>query len=458
MNTKAPCSPSADIDKAMEGLQQLLETIGDPDHGSVTSLPTSSPDRSAHVGHSTDPQLEKSGLSMSHPDTPVASLKQKPPDVPQPNPLSHTEKGNTHESLVSNSAGETNRSPQSVNQKPGNSVTFSLPEYGQRVINRPGYHGVPNDIVGEPAHLPNSCTGEVDIKRNVTEHNWRDSMDEPRLLLCPAPTDKDATHLSVSRDNVFAGKQKHGPGKTSVGNGTPTGVEVDVPMSCPHPRTLDQTDGAYGDHDSTSESGSYDFTPDDAIRALNRKEEQMKLVDKLFPNYPDEVPKFTAPDGGYAWVVLAASFLLQGITIALPLSFGVLYLELLSYFEDSNTKTAWIGSIAAGFGLGAGPISSILCNYVGYRLTCIIGGLVAALGLFVSSFAPNVYMLCGSFGVLTGVLFDYSKMYFPALLFGASVSLLAAVIFFILVVDQFLQHKTGGEMRGRPDIEEDNFL
>jgi chromate transport protein ChrA len=49
-----------------------------------------------------------------------------------------------------------------------------------------------------------------------------------------------------------------------------------------------------------------------------------------------------------------------------------------------------------------GPVSSMLCNYLGYRITCCIGGFVAAVGLFISSFAPNIFMLYGTFGVLTG--------------------------------------------------------
>ena len=51
------------------------------------------------------------------------------------------------------------------------------------------------------------------------------------------------------------------------------------------------------------------------------------------------------PDGGWGWFVVLASFLLQMVSQGTTMSFGVLFTDLLDYFEASETTTSWIGSI-----------------------------------------------------------------------------------------------------------------
>jgi hypothetical protein len=60
-----------------------------------------------------------------------------------------------------------------------------------------------------------------------------------------------------------------------------------------------------------------------------------------------------APDGGYGWVIVFASFWIQFL-IAMPMVYGVLYVDLLEAFERSNADTAWPGSIATGLALALG--------------------------------------------------------------------------------------------------------
>ena len=52
-----------------------------------------------------------------------------------------------------------------------------------------------------------------------------------------------------------------------------------------------------------------------------------------------------APDGGWGWVVVAASFTIQALTIGVTYTFGVLYVDLLRVFQAGEFTTAWIGSI-----------------------------------------------------------------------------------------------------------------
>ena len=59
-------------------------------------------------------------------------------------------------------------------------------------------------------------------------------------------------------------------------------------------------------------------------------------------------------DGGWGWVVVAASLLCNIIVDGVCFSFGVLYLELLDAFGESKGKTAWVGSLVPGMYLGMG--------------------------------------------------------------------------------------------------------
>lgn len=48
------------------------------------------------------------------------------------------------------------------------------------------------------------------------------------------------------------------------------------------------------------------------------------------------------PDGGYGWVVVFASLMVSLIADGVSFSFGLLYSELLDYFHEGTTKTAWV--------------------------------------------------------------------------------------------------------------------
>ncbi len=45
----------------------------------------------------------------------------------------------------------------------------------------------------------------------------------------------------------------------------------------------------------------------------------------------------------------------------------------------------------------------MVMNHYGTRLTMFSGGLIAAMGLLISSFATNIYTVIISFGVMTGM-------------------------------------------------------
>lgn len=76
--------------------------------------------------------------------------------------------------------------------------------------------------------------------------------------------------------------------------------------------------------------------------------------------------------------------------------------------------SAWIGSIAFGMNFLCGPIASNLCQRFGYRIVAAVGGLIAALGLLLTSFTNSLYLIYLTYSVLWG--FGSSLNYAPTML------------------------------------------
>ncbi|XP_026840668.1 monocarboxylate transporter 14 [Drosophila persimilis] len=109
------------------------------------------------------------------------------------------------------------------------------------------------------------------------------------------------------------------------------------------------------------------------------------------------------PDGGYGWVVVFASLVVSLIADGLSFSFGLINAELLEYFGQSTSKTAWISSLFFSVPLLMGPIWSNLVDKYGCRKMTIIGGLVSAVGFAMSSFCNSIEMLMVTFGIISGL-------------------------------------------------------
>lgn len=50
-------------------------------------------------------------------------------------------------------------------------------------------------------------------------------------------------------------------------------------------------------------------------------------------------------DRGWAWMVLLAAVLLQGLTLGFPSGIGVFFTDLQHEFQASNSETSWFPSI-----------------------------------------------------------------------------------------------------------------
>ncbi|ELT96150.1 hypothetical protein CAPTEDRAFT_179028 [Capitella teleta] len=109
--------------------------------------------------------------------------------------------------------------------------------------------------------------------------------------------------------------------------------------------------------------------------------------------------------GLYSVALVLAAFLLNALSCGISYTFGLYYIEFLEVFKEGSVVTSWIGSINYAVQCGTGPMASVLANHIGIRWTTILGGLVTALGLFITAFANNIYVVIASLGVITGVGF-----------------------------------------------------
>ncbi|XP_060892734.1 monocarboxylate transporter 2 [Labrus mixtus] len=110
-----------------------------------------------------------------------------------------------------------------------------------------------------------------------------------------------------------------------------------------------------------------------------------------------------APDGGYAWFVLLACFLVYGLTFGVIKAFGVFYVEIHQHFETTATGTSWITSIAVATFHTMAPVASALSTHYSHRSVVIMGGLISSLGVMFGSFSRNVIELYLTVGFLNGL-------------------------------------------------------
>ncbi|XP_068631881.1 monocarboxylate transporter 9-like [Battus philenor] len=120
------------------------------------------------------------------------------------------------------------------------------------------------------------------------------------------------------------------------------------------------------------------------------------------------------PDGGWGWVVVFASFMVNLIADGITFSFGVFYPHFLEYFGEGKGKTALIAGIFMAMPLLSGPIASFLTDRYGCRRMTIFGAILASIGFVISAFVDNVETLFLTFGIMAG--------------FGLSLCYVAAVV------------------------------
>ncbi|NXY76863.1 MOT6 protein, partial [Glareola pratincola] len=108
-------------------------------------------------------------------------------------------------------------------------------------------------------------------------------------------------------------------------------------------------------------------------------------------------------DQGWAWMVLLAAVLLQGLTLGFPSCIGVFFTDLQHDFQASNSETSWFPSIMVAVLHGGGPLCSILVKRFGCRFAVMLGGLLSGVGMVSSSFCQSISQLYLTAGLITGL-------------------------------------------------------
>ncbi|KAG5889296.1 hypothetical protein JTB14_031943 [Gonioctena quinquepunctata] len=142
-----------------------------------------------------------------------------------------------------------------------------------------------------------------------------------------------------------------------------------------------------------------------------------------------EISEAKPPDGGWGWVIVLASFVVNLIADGITFSFGVIFVEFLNYFGENRSTTAWVGSLFMAMPLLSGPVASFLTDRYGCRRVTIFGALLASIGFIISSLANSMFVLCITFGILAG--------------FGLSLCYVASVVIVAYYFDKRRSFATG---------------
>ncbi|KNC55942.1 major facilitator superfamily transporter MFS_1 [Thecamonas trahens ATCC 50062] len=127
-----------------------------------------------------------------------------------------------------------------------------------------------------------------------------------------------------------------------------------------------------------------------------------------------EGPRERAPDKGYAWVVVFASFVIHVVVLGFIYSFGVLFVPIEASFAGaSKASVALVGSTANAFLTLFGIVAGRVIDAFGFRIPSVVAGLIGVAALLVSSVATSIWMLLATYGVVFGTALGMA--YFPAI-------------------------------------------
>ncbi|KAF7255749.1 hypothetical protein EG68_07556 [Paragonimus skrjabini miyazakii] len=176
-------------------------------------------------------------------------------------------------------------------------------------------------------------------------------------------------------------------------------------------------------------SGSTSFASLSASESHNTSESNFRL-----PISASQLSLPDPPDGGFGWIIVFAAFMVHMITEGVIVSFGIFIEDLVDEFQESMSATSWIGSFSYGIPALVTPISSVILNRFGCRITCMFGALMSAIGCLISCFANSLFAMIISFGIFSG--------------FGFSLCMTAALVIVSMYFDDRRATATGLSIAG----------
>ncbi|XP_033728183.1 monocarboxylate transporter 12-like [Pecten maximus] len=119
-------------------------------------------------------------------------------------------------------------------------------------------------------------------------------------------------------------------------------------------------------------------------------------------------------DGGWGWMVAFASFMHNFLLDGVIYTFGIFFDDFLQHFGDSKGKTQTLSSVIGGSYLLIGPLVGVIESRFQCRRVAIVGAMVASLGLFLSTFSPNLDIMILLYGIVGGT--GFGLVYGPSIL------------------------------------------
>ncbi|XP_049630900.1 monocarboxylate transporter 13 [Suncus etruscus] len=119
------------------------------------------------------------------------------------------------------------------------------------------------------------------------------------------------------------------------------------------------------------------------------------------------------PDGGWGWVVVLAAFFQSALVFGVLRSFSVFFVDFVAVFEERAARVSWIASIGIAVQQFGSPVGSALSTKFGPRPVVMTGGILAALGMLLASFATSLTHLYLSIGLLSG--FGWALTFAPTM-------------------------------------------
>ncbi|XP_022105331.1 monocarboxylate transporter 14-like [Acanthaster planci] len=121
----------------------------------------------------------------------------------------------------------------------------------------------------------------------------------------------------------------------------------------------------------------------------------------------EQPPGPEPPDSGWAWMVLLGTFFVTFSSIGYIVAMSVFFLSWKNEFESTSAETSIvisIGSLTRGI---ASPFVGALFTKFSARTIVMVGSLISATGILLTSFGTSIPFLIGTTGVLAAIGFSF---------------------------------------------------
>ena len=105
----------------------------------------------------------------------------------------------------------------------------------------------------------------------------------------------------------------------------------------------------------------------------------------------------------YGWVVVWATFVCLALIFGVSYSFAAFFTSFADEFAAQRADVSWIFGLSGLVYFVLGTLGGILADRFGPRVVCSAGMVLIALGLLATSWAPALWMVYLSYGLLVGL-------------------------------------------------------